>query len=125
MYRIGVWDHFSSAHYLRNYKGKCEHLHGHNWKVEVVLEGDTLDKSGMMLDFGILKKHLKEIMDALDHKCLNDDLPYFKTLSPSSEHIARYIFNSLKKRLKSEKVTVYEVKVFESENSYAIYTDRN
>jgi 6-pyruvoyltetrahydropterin/6-carboxytetrahydropterin synthase len=123
MYRIGVWDHFSSAHYLRNYQGKCEHLHGHNWKVEVVLEGNTLDKSGMMMDFGILKMHLKEVVDSLDHKCLNDDVVFFKNLSPSSEHIARYIYDDMKKRLKGKKIKVFEVKVFESENSYAIYRD--
>lgn len=121
MYRIGVWDHFSSAHYLRNYQGKCEHLHGHNWKVEVILSGDTVDDAGMILDFGILKGHLKEILSTLDHKCLNDDVDFFKNLSPSSEHIARYIFSELKSRLSNKPVKVVEVKVFESENSYAIY----
>mgnify|MGYP005859126593 CR=1 FL=1 len=123
MYRIGVWDHFSSAHYLRNYQGKCEHLHGHNWKVEVVLEGETLDNAGMMLDFSILKGFLKEIMNTLDHKCLNDDIYFFKDLSPSSEHIARFVYNSLKEKLKDYPVKMYEVKVFESENSYAIYKE--
>lgn len=121
MYRIGVWDHFSSAHYLRNYEGKCEHLHGHNWKVEVVLEGYKLDKSGMLIDFGILKRHLKEILSVLDHKCLNDDVDFFKNISPSSEHIATFIFTELEKRLSENDVKVYEVKVFESENSFAIY----
>lgn len=123
MYRIGVWDHFSSAHYLRNYQGKCEHLHGHNWKVEVVLEGHTLDNAGMILDFGILKAFLKEILNMLDHKCLNDDLDFFKNLSPSSEHIAQFIYNSLKEKLTKYPVKVFEVKVFESENSYAIYRE--
>lgn len=121
MYRIGVWDHFSSAHYLRNYQGKCEHIHGHNWKVEVVLEGEKLDKSGMLLDFGILKKHLKDIMAILDHKCLNDDVDFFKELSPSSENIARFIFQELSKRIEGFDVKVFEVRVFESENSYAIF----
>jgi 6-pyruvoyltetrahydropterin/6-carboxytetrahydropterin synthase len=123
MYRIGVWDHFSSAHYLRNYQGKCEHIHGHNWKVEVVLEGNSLDKAGMLLDFGILKKHLKEIMEILDHKCLNDDIEFFRELSPSSENIARFIFQELKKKLENENIKVFEVKVFESESSYAIFRE--
>lgn len=123
MYRVGIWDHFSSAHYLRNYQGKCEHLHGHNWKVEAVVEGNTPDKAGMILDFGILKSFLKEILSTLDHKCLNDDLDFFKELSPSSEHIARYIYNNLKEKLSSYPVKVYEVRVFESENSYAIYRE--
>ncbi len=123
MYRIGVWDHFSSAHFLRNYNGKCEHLHGHNWKVEVVLEGDKLDSAGMLIDFGVVKKYLKEIMDILDHKCLNDDIDFFKDLSPSSENIARFIFSELSNKFKASKVRVYEVKVFESDNSYAIYRE--
>lgn len=123
MYRVGVWDHFSSAHYLRNYQGKCEHIHGHNWKVEVVLEGNKLDKSGMLLDFGILKKHLKEIMGILDHKCLNEDVEFFKELSPSSENIARFIFQELSRRIEDKDVKVFEVKVFESENSYAIFRE--
>ncbi len=123
MYMIGVWDHFSSAHYLRNYEGKCEHLHGHNWKVEVVLEGDTLDEAGMVLDFGILKGFLKDIMNTLDHKCLNDDVDFFKNISPSSEHIARYIYNSLKEKIVGYPVRMREVKVFESENSYAVYKE--
>ncbi len=123
MYMIGVWDHFSSAHYLRNYEGKCEHLHGHNWKVEVVLEGDTLDEAGMVLDFGILKGFLKDIMNTLDHKCLNDDVDFFKNISPSSEHIARYIYNSLKEKIVGYPVRMHEVKVFESENSYAVYKE--
>lgn len=123
MYRVGVWDHFSSAHYLRNYQGKCEHIHGHNWKVEVVLEGNKLDKSGMLLDFGILKKHLKEIMGTLDHKCLNEDVEFFKELSPSSENIARFIFQELSRRIEDKEVKVFEVKVFESENSYAIFRE--
>lgn len=123
MYRIGVWDHFSSAHYLRNYHGKCEHLHGHNWKVEIVLEGEKPDDAGMILDFGILKTFLKDILSTLDHKCLNDDLDFFKELSPSSEHIARYIYNGMKERLSNLPVKMFEVKVFESENSYAIYRE--
>jgi len=123
MYKIGVWDHFSSAHYLRNYQGKCEHLHGHNWKVEVLLGGETPDNAGMILDFGILKRHLKDILATLDHKCLNDDVEFFKNLSPSSEHIARYIFANLKEKLSSNPVKILEVKVFESENSYAIYSE--
>lgn len=123
MFKIGVWDHFSSAHYLRNYQGKCEHLHGHNWKVEVVLAGDKPDRAGMVIDFGIVKNFLKEILNTLDHKCLNDDVEFFKDLSPSSEHIALYIYNKLKEKLADLNIKVDEVKVFESENTYAIYKE--
>jgi len=87
------------------------------------LGGETPDNAGMILDFGILKRHLKDILATLDHKCLNDDVEFFKNLSPSSEHIARYIFANLKEKLSSNPVKILEVKVFESENSYAIYSE--
>ncbi len=123
MYRAGVWDHFSSAHYLRNYQGKCENLHGHNWKVELVVKGETLDKSGMLIDFGILKRYLKEVLDILDHKCINEEIDFFKVESPSSENLARFIFSELSLRLKDYGVCIDYVKVFESENSFAIYSE--
>lgn len=123
MYRAGVWDHFSSAHYLRNYQGKCENLHGHNWKVEIVVKGESLDKSGMLVDFGILKKYLKEVLDLLDHKCINDEIDYFKDKSPSSENIAKYIYDNMSDRLKDFDVSVDYVKVFESENSFAVFSE--
>ncbi|MCX7990727.1 MAG: 6-carboxytetrahydropterin synthase QueD [Proteobacteria bacterium] len=122
MYKAGVWDHFSSAHYLRNYQGKCENLHGHNWKVEVVVKGEDLDKSGMLIDFGNLKKYLKEILDLLDHKCINEEIDYFKEKSPSSENLARYIYDKLTEKIKDFDVSIDYVKVFESENSFAIYS---
>lgn len=121
MYKAGVWDHFSSAHYLRNYQGKCENLHGHNWKVEVVVKGENLDKAGMLVDFGILKKNLKEVLDMLDHKCINDEIEFFRENSPSSENIAKYIYDMLSIKLKEFDVLIDYVKVFESENSFAIY----
>ncbi len=123
MYRAGVWDHFSSAHYLRNYQGKCENLHGHNWKVEIVVKGESLNKSGMLVDFGILKRYLKEVLDLLDHKCINDEIDYFKDKSPSSENIAKYIYDNMSDRLKDFDVSVDYVKVFESENSFAVFSE--
>lgn len=108
MYSIKVESTFSSAHNLRHYKGKCEELHGHNWKVELKATQDKLDKTGMVLDFKYLKMKLNRVIEALDHKYLNS-MPYFKKMNPTSENIARYIYDRVKKsgvRLKS--VTVWE-----------------
>ncbi|MBN1353271.1 MAG: 6-carboxytetrahydropterin synthase QueD [Candidatus Omnitrophica bacterium] len=98
MYEIKVTDEFSGAHNLRNYKGKCEALHGHNWKIEVSVCSDTLDKNGMIMDFKELKNKLTGVLDGLDHKYLND-LSYFKKKNPTSENIAAFIHRKLSERL--------------------------
>jgi len=116
MYNIKVELSFSSAHNLRGYKGKCESLHGHNWKVEAVVTSNTLDKCGMVMDFKILKTALKEILESLDHKYLND-IPYFKKVNPTSENIAKFIYQKIKLRIKK----ISAVTVWESENSAATY----
>lgn len=93
---------------MRNYKGKCEALHGHNWKVELMLESDTLDSQGMVMDFKELKDKLKDILSPLDHKYLND-IPYFKEKNPTSENIARFIHKKLSEILKGKiKISVWE-----------------
>ena len=108
MYKIKVEAHFSSAHNLRGYKGKCEELHGHNWKVEVMAEKEKLDNIGMVMDFKLLKKRLNTVLDKLDHKYLNR-LPYFKKFNPTSENIAKFIFDNLKAKVPAVKsVTVWE-----------------
>jgi len=108
MYNIRVEGNFSSAHNLRGYKGKCEELHGHNWKVEVVVAKDKLDKTGMVLDFQYLKKKLNNVLKELDHKYLNN-IPYFKKVNPTSENIAKYIYDRIEYRVSSIKsVTVWE-----------------
>jgi len=116
MYNIKVEADFSSAHNLRGYKGKCEDLHGHNWKVMVEIEKETLDKIGMVMDFKFVKKELNKVLDKLDHKYLNK-IPYFKKVNPTSESIAEYIFNLLKKKIPSLK----SVTVWESQNCRAAY----
>lgn len=116
MYSIKVESSFSSAHNLREYKGKCEELHGHNWKVEVILKSARLDKTGMLVDFHIVKKHLVAVLEELDHKYLNT-LPYFKKVNPTSENIAYYIF----KKLRSRGVKVSAVTVWENVTSSATY----
>lgn len=108
MYSIKVESGFSSAHNLRGYKGKCEDLHGHNWKIEVVLEKDILDKIGMLADFKYVKMKLNSVLEKLDHKYLNN-IPYFKKVNPTSENITRYIYDKmLKQGLKLKSVTVWE-----------------
>ncbi len=94
MYEIKVIDEFCGAHNLKHYKGKCEAVHGHNWKIEVVVREKTLDKKGMIMDFKDLKCALLKVLEKLDHKYLND-IPPFKTKNPTSENIARYIHGKL------------------------------
>ena len=122
MYFLKISDYFAAAHNLINYQGKCEALHGHNWKVEVVVKGNKLDKAGMLIDFKILKKYLKEILELLDHKYINE-LEYFKKISPSSEYIAKFIYEKMKERLLETSAKIYEVRCWESVNSCAIYQE--
>lgn len=116
MYSVKIEEVFSSAHNLKEYKGKCEALHGHNWRVEVVVEAEKLDKAGMVLDFHSLKKKLNAVLEKLDHKYLNR-IPYFKRVNPTSENIARYIYG----QLKAQKLGVYSVTVWESDKASATY----
>lgn len=121
MYHLTIHTHFAAAHNLLNYQGDCENLHGHNWKIEVTVTTDTLDKAGLGIDFKILKKKTNEIMDRLDHKYLND-LEMFKGVSPSSEHISRYIFEALTDDFSGSDVVVERITVWESDNACASYT---
>lgn len=109
--------YFSSAHNLRNYHGNCENLHGHNWKVEAFLESKELDEDGILVDFKVLKRELKNILSNLDHKYINE-IDYFNEVNPTSENIACYIYNELKKVFGG---MVAKVIVWESENSAAEY----
>ena len=108
MFCIKVKEKFSSAHYLRNYSGKCEQLHGHNWIVEVEIAGE-LSENEMVIDFAIVKDKLKSFLNSnLDHRLINE-IPYFKEHNPTAENIARFIFNHMKKEFSGlKKVTVWE-----------------
>jgi 6-pyruvoyltetrahydropterin/6-carboxytetrahydropterin synthase len=116
VYKLQVEADFSSAHNLRGYKGKCEELHGHNWKVELTVGSKDLDKTGMVLDFKFLKASLNKILDKLDHKYLNE-IDYFKEVNPTSENIAKYIYDSLK----SEVPVLISITVWESDKARATY----
>ncbi|MCM8781526.1 MAG: 6-carboxytetrahydropterin synthase QueD [Candidatus Omnitrophica bacterium] len=118
MYEVRVILEFSAAHMLRDYKGKCENLHGHNWKVEVTAFSTELNKQGMVVDFAKLKKNLKGVLDKLDHRNLNE-ITYFRKVNPTSENIARYIYN----RLIGQVPGIREIKVWESDTACATYEE--
>lgn len=116
MFEIKAESMFSAAHHLLNYEGKCENQHGHNWKVEVAVRGNSLDKSNILVDFKVLKRSLNSVLDLIDHKDLNE-LEYFKGQSPSSELIAKFIYDELKKEFKG----LYSASVWETPTSCATY----
>ena len=120
MYELKIVTEFSAAHNLRNFRGKCEALHGHNWKVEVVLSGKDLDESGVVLDFAAVKAATSEIMSEIDHRYLND-LPFFTENNPSSENIARYIFHRLQEKIDNDRVRIRRVTAWESQDACASY----
>lgn len=121
MYHLTIHTDFAAAHNLINYQGDCENLHGHNWKVEVTVAARALNNAGLGIDFKVLKRETKALLDRLDHKYLND-LVMFKDISPSSEHIAHYLFNELTSILNSDNVTVDRVNVWESDRACASYS---
>jgi 6-pyruvoyltetrahydropterin/6-carboxytetrahydropterin synthase len=121
MFELKIVTHFAAAHQLKMVAKKCENLHGHNWKIEVCVAGETLNNAGVLVDFGELKQNVSEIMTRLDHNFLNE-LDYFDDHNPpSSENIALYIANSLQTMLKDPKVRVTSVTAWESENACATY----
>ena len=121
MFRISVEHHFDAAHALREYRGKCENLHGHRFRVVVAVEAQRLDELGLAYDFTELKKHLREVADVFDHTCLNDTPPFDK-LNPSSENIAVSIYRELNERLVQAPVSIAFVEVWESPESRARFT---
>jgi 6-pyruvoyltetrahydropterin/6-carboxytetrahydropterin synthase len=120
MYYSAINATFSSAHALRNYAGKCERLHGHNWRVEVVVAADRVDVAGMGLDFTILRERTAALLGRLDHRYLNELEP-FGVINPSSELIAQHLFEELSTAINDDRIRVYSVKVWESDGSWAMY----
>jgi len=122
MYVLTVEDTFASAHQLRGYKGKCENIHGHNWKVVLSVKGRELNDIGLLIDFNDLKTILKKITGFLDHKNINE-IPPFDILNPSSELIAEFICNETSKELKkfNSDIEVESVTVWESGTSRCTY----
>ena len=118
MYEIKVKSNFSAAHNLKDYKGKCERLHGHNWIVEAVFAYEVLDKSGLAMDFKDAKETLGVVLEKLDHAYLND-LTALGGINPTSENIAKSIYDDLKKKIKELK----SVSVWENDSSCATYSE--
>ncbi|MDP1759061.1 MAG: 6-carboxytetrahydropterin synthase QueD [Thermodesulfovibrionales bacterium] len=120
MFELMVDTTFAAAHQLRGYKGKCEQLHGHNWKVQVHVVAEKLNDIDIAIDFHDLKELLDEVITPLDHSFLNDIFP-FTEKNPSSENIAKWLYDSLNKKLSDEQVQVSAVTVWESETAAATY----
>lgn len=118
MYEVEITSGFAAAHRLRNYNGKCERLHGHNYKVAVAMRAEAPAEDGMVIDFTELKKATVSVLERLDHAYLND-IPPFDNLEPSAEHIAAHIFREIKKRLGIKGELLYSIAVWESDNSVA------
>ncbi|MGD9307440.1 MAG: 6-carboxytetrahydropterin synthase QueD [Desulfobacterales bacterium] len=120
MYELKVVTHFAAAHQLTMVGEKCENLHGHNWKIEVYVTGEKLNQAGVLVDFGVIKKHVAQIMSTLDHKYLNDLGP-FRNNPPSSENIACFVAQQLQKKFDDSAVRISRVTAWESDNSAASY----
>ena len=120
MYELKVVTKFAAAHQLTMVGAKCENMHGHNWKVEVCVTGEKVDKGGVVIDFGVIKKHVREIMSQLDHKYLNE-LEFFQQSPPSSENIASFVANELQQRIDHPSVKVSRVTAWESDDASATY----
>ena len=121
MYEVTIESHFSSAHRLRHYNGECERLHGHNWKVQVSVAAKELNDLGMVIDFKDLKAETKKLMDILDHEYINE-IPPFTEINPTTENICKFLFDELSKTVNTDRVRVSKIAVWESPNSFAIYT---
>jgi 6-pyruvoyltetrahydropterin/6-carboxytetrahydropterin synthase len=121
LFEVMVERNFSSAHQLRGYKGKCENLHGHNYKIEIYVRGSELDNIGLLVDFGELKDAADEVVAYLDHRNINELPPFDEELNPSAENLARYILERISSRVGDERVRVYKVRCFETPTSVATY----
>ncbi len=123
MFEVTVEAGFSSGHYLRNYKGKCENPHGHNYRVRVTLRGEALDKAGLLLDFKDLKQVMRPVVDRLDHQMINDLEP-FTEINPSAENLARYFYGETNRQLAemtAGRVRVKDCTIYETDTTAATY----
>jgi len=124
MFVVTVQAHYDSAHFLRNYHGKCERMHGHRYVVEVALATEQLDAAGISFDFVAVKRELRGLAEYLDHQNLNE-LPPFDQIEPSAEEQARWFHGQLKEQLPAAMAAaLLYVKVWETPTQFALYTER-
>jgi 6-pyruvoyltetrahydropterin/6-carboxytetrahydropterin synthase len=121
MFEVMIERNFSSAHQLRGYKGKCENLHGHNYKIEIYARGRELDNIGLLVDFVELKKAADDVVRYLDHRNINELPPFDVELNPSAENLARYFLERVASQIQDERVQIYKVRCFETPTSVATY----
>ncbi len=121
MYQISIEQHFDAAHFLRGYRGKCEALHGHRFRIVVKVSASGVDDIGMAYDFILLKQHLGDILSRFDHTCLND-VPPFDKINPSSENIAATIYSELQRKLAGAPVSISGIEVWESPQAGIAYS---
>ena len=120
MFEASIRTHFSAAHHLEGYQGKCEAQHGHNWDVEVFVRGKDLDAEGILIDFRELKDAVSSVLEEMDHRDLNT-IDAFKNTNPTSENIAAYLYRELSSRLNCDAYHVYRVSANETSDSKASY----
>ncbi len=115
---------FAAAHTLKGYPGSCSRMHGHNWKVEVEVEADRLDETGMGIDFKVIRDSARALVGNLDHRYLND-IPPFNAVNPTAENIAAYLYRGLAESLNNERARVSAVTLWETERACARYTENH
>ncbi|HLI30125.1 MAG TPA: 6-carboxytetrahydropterin synthase QueD [Terriglobia bacterium] len=120
MFEVSVEYSFSAGHALRHYKGKCENVHGHNYRVRVTVEGEKLDRAGLLVDFSELKTSLRALADRFDHQFMNDLKP-FDEVNPSAENLAKYLCDGIASRLQGREIRLRSVTVWETDSSSATY----
>jgi 6-pyruvoyltetrahydropterin/6-carboxytetrahydropterin synthase len=121
MYEVTIKKSFSAAHLLKEIGGKCEELHGHNFLVEVSVMSESLNSEGLLIDFRVVKRWTDEVLEQLDHKYLNE-IEYFKSINPSSEQLARFLYDRISEKSRQTNVTLSRVTVWESDNSRVSYS---
>ena len=121
MFEVTIEESFAAGHALRNYHGKCENVHGHNYRCQVTVEGADVDENGLLVDFVELKKVVHSVLDRLDHQWLND-FPPFDAINPSAENIAKYIFEEVNAGLAArENARLGQVRLWETDTAFAVY----
>ena len=130
MFEVTVEQTFAAGHSLREYKGKCENVHGHNYRVQVTVEGEKLNRIGLLVDFVDLKRAVRQVIEKLDHQFINDVEP-FTTVNPSAENLAKYFYDEVSRALNIEAshfndapVRIAQIKIWETDTSIAVFRPR-